>query len=144
MAATATGPGTAVPALERYAPQLGLLWPDPAERVLVVDGTLGFFDVSGYTRLTERLATLGAEGGEAIAEIADRLFQGLIGTARRFGGDVIQFSGDALLIHFTGPGHAGRAVTAADRMQAFVREHGGLSTDVGRVLFAHQTRQHVV
>lgn len=130
--AAPTDLGTAPP-LSAFAPRLGLTWPDPDDRVVVVDGTLGFFDVSGYTRLTERLATLGAEGGEAITEIADTLFQGLIGAARNFGGDVIQFSGDALLIHFTGTGHAVRAAAAADRMQAFVRANGGLSTEVGRV-----------
>ncbi|MFM7617495.1 MAG: AAA family ATPase [Actinomycetes bacterium] len=108
----------------------------------VVDGTLGFFDVSGYTRLTERLARLGPEGAEAITEIADMLFVGLITAARAQGGDVLQFSGDAILVHFTGDGHPVRAAHAAVAMQRFIRDHGSITSEIGRVRLRMSVGMH--
>ncbi|MFM7272078.1 MAG: AAA family ATPase [Actinomycetes bacterium] len=108
----------------------------------MVDGTLGFFDVSGYTRLTERLARLGAEGAEAITEIADALFVGLISAAFAQGGDVLQFSGDAVLIHFTGSDHPRRAALAARAMQAFIGREGSISTEIGRVRLRMSVGMH--
>ena len=110
--------------LAAFGSRLAHMWPEDGRPWQVVDGTLGFFDVSGYTRLTERLARLGAEGAEAITEIADALFVGLISAAFAHGGDVLQFSGDAVLIHFTGDDHPHRAALAARAMQAFIGREG--------------------
>jgi len=129
------------PRLAVFGSRLAHRW--PAEVAWqVVDGTLGFFDVSGYTRLTERLARLGAEGAEAITEIADMLFVGLISAARAQGGDVLQFSGDAILVHFTGEGHPVRAAYAAEAMQRFIREHGAIASEIGRVRLRMSVGMH--
>lgn len=124
-----------------FGSRLAHRWPDDAPWQ-VMDGTLGFFDVSGYTRLTERLARLGAEGAEAITEIADMLFVGLISAARAQGGDVLQFSGDAILVHFTGDGHPVRAAYAAEAMQRFIREHGSIASEIGRVRLRMSVGMH--
>ncbi|MGZ6952292.1 MAG: BREX system ATP-binding domain-containing protein [Acidimicrobiia bacterium] len=133
---TRTGP------LDAYGPRLGHGWPPDAGRWQQIDGTLGFFDVSGYTRLTERLARLGPRGAERITDIADDFFKGLIAAAFAFGGDVLQFSGDAVLVHFTGDGHPERAVRAANAMQAFIRTAGALDTEIGRVRLRMSVGMH--
>lgn len=121
--------------LDPFGPRLGHEWAASpnAPRWQVREGTLGFFDVSGYTRLTERLARLGADGAEAITDIANALFVGLISAALSYGGDVLQFSGDAILVYFDGADHAARACLAASGMQRFIRDHGAITTDIGRV-----------
>ncbi len=121
--------------LDPFGPQFGHAWAVSADapRWKEIDGTLGFFDVSGYTRLTERLARLGAAGAEAITDIANAFFVGLVSAAFEHGGDVLQFGGDAILVHFSGGDHAARACLAASGVQRFMRDSGGISTDIGRV-----------
>ena len=47
--------------LERYVPRLlrSRLAADPSRRVEVLEGTFVFIDVSGFTKLSERLAKVG-------------------------------------------------------------------------------------
>lgn len=82
-----------------------------------IDATLVFADVSGYTALTERLATLGRVGGEMVTETVNACFTRLIDAARVEGGDVMRFGGDAIFLAFTGDGRIERALRAATAMQ---------------------------
>ncbi|MFM8971322.1 MAG: adenylate/guanylate cyclase domain-containing protein, partial [Actinomycetota bacterium] len=102
-----------------YAPALALAWPEIAGdgRYLGLDGTLLFADVSGFTRLSERLARGGRVGGESIAGIVDDVFTRIIEPVLARGGDVLQFSGDALLVLLHGASHADRAAAVALEMQ---------------------------
>ena len=85
-----------------YLPRLLLDWPRGA-RYLEVEGTLVSADLSGFTRLSERLAALGREGAEELTALLNGRFTGMIAEIDRFGGDVLKFGGDALLVLFRGP-----------------------------------------
>lgn len=59
-----------------------------------------FADISGFTRLTERLAAKGAVGAEELTAALNQYFGQLIDIIDEFGGDVLKFAGDALLAVF--------------------------------------------
>src|SRR5262245_18217756 len=56
-----------------------------------------FADISGFTRLSERMARRGAEGAEALSQVLNAYFGRLIDVITAHGGDVLKFAGDALL-----------------------------------------------
>lgn len=89
----------------------------PDERHRVVHGTLVSADLSGFTAMSERLASRGREGSERLTSTINSCFTVLIDGAGREGGDVLKFGGDALLLWFDGAGHEERAVRACVRMQ---------------------------
>ena len=80
---------------------------------LDVDGTLAFFDISGFTTFDpERLAGLGRPGAEHINDILNLVFPAA--HRRGFsisGGDVLEFGGDAMVVLFTGDDHERRAAS---------------------------------
>jgi class 3 adenylate cyclase/tetratricopeptide (TPR) repeat protein len=96
-------------------------------------GTLVFFDISGFTPLTERLASRGKIGGEELTDILNLVFGELLAEAERYGGDTLKFGGDAVLLHFDGPEHELRACAAAWAMQQVMRSKRRLKTSVGTV-----------
>lgn len=98
-----------------------------------VDGSLAFVDISGFTRLTERLASRGKAGAEEMSDILDRTFAELLGIASSFGGRLVKWGGDALLLLYDGECHAERACTASDGMRRALRRIGNLRTSVGPV-----------
>jgi class 3 adenylate cyclase len=98
-----------------------------------VQATMMFADVSGYTRLTERLATTGREGAEVLTSVVNRCFTALINEVEVLGGDVVRFGGDALFIVFTGEGRIERGALAAARMQAALRELEAVTVPGGPV-----------
>jgi class 3 adenylate cyclase/tetratricopeptide (TPR) repeat protein len=102
-------------------------------RWVEVDGTLAFFDVSGFTPLTERLAGLGRAGAEHINDVLNATFGALIEIVVGHGGDVLEFGGDAMVVHFAGSDHGPRAAAAAGEVVSWMRRHGTLSTPAGRV-----------
>ncbi|HJS20413.1 MAG TPA: AAA family ATPase [Anaerolineales bacterium] len=56
-----------------------------------------FADISGFTRLTERLAEKGPVGVEKLASILNDYFGQLIDIVDEFSGDVVKFAGDAVI-----------------------------------------------
>lgn len=82
------------------------------------DATLLFADITDFTPLTERLAMLSERGNEELVRILNRFFSEMIAIAAAWGGDVLAFGGDAVLVAFRGPDHAATAVTAAAAMRA--------------------------
>ena len=57
-----------------------------------------FSDISGFTKLTNRLLKEhGNEGAEILNSIINRFFEELINMVTRFSGDVIKFGGDAIM-----------------------------------------------
>ena len=103
--------------------------PEPGWRE--VDGSLAFFDVSGFTKLTERLARLGRSGAEHINDVLNTVFDGLIDSVFRHGGDVLEFGGDAMVVLFSGPCHELRAASAAADMFRFMAADGRIVTPAG-------------
>jgi class 3 adenylate cyclase/tetratricopeptide (TPR) repeat protein len=56
-----------------------------------------FADISGFTRLTERMAETGPTGVETLARILNEYFGQLIDIIHDYGGDVVKFAGDAVI-----------------------------------------------
>lgn len=122
---------------------------DPDRRTWPVDGSMVFADVSGFTKLSEKLAEQGKAGAEELTEILLGTFTDLLGEARSEGGDLLSFGGDALLLLFVGDDHAVRATRAAVRMRAALASRGAVQTGKGRVILrisqgVHSGRFHLV
>ena len=106
----------------------------------VEQGTLLFADVSGFTKLSEKLAELGKAGAEELTAILNDTFRSLLEIAVEDGGDLLKFGGDALLLLFNGPDHAARACRAAHRMRAALRQRGPAVT--GKRIWGGGAGQH--
>src|SRR5262245_35656563 len=98
-----------------------------------IDGSVVFVDVSGFTKMSERLARLGRVGAEHVTDVINQSFVRLLGEAAARGGMLLKFGGAALLLFFSGPNHELRATAAAWAMRRTLREHGTLTTAAGRV-----------
>jgi class 3 adenylate cyclase/tetratricopeptide (TPR) repeat protein len=121
--------------LRPYQPRLLLNWlaenPDASRRT--VDGSIAFVDISGFTKLSERLAKRGKVGAEELSDAIGTCFARLLGVAYSNGGGLIKFGGDALLLLFTGQDHPAKAARAAVGMRRELRDIGALQTPGGRV-----------
>jgi len=93
-----------------------------------VECTMVFADVSGFTRLSERLARRGKEGAEQLVDIINNCFSALLAEADAQGGSLVKFGGDAMLLLFHDQEgdqqHAARACCAASAMRRRLREVG--------------------
>ena len=99
----------------------------------LVDGSLLFVDISGFTKMSERLARHGRLGAEEVTDAVEACFGALLGLAYAAGGSLLKFGGDALLILFTGPDHQTRAATSGIAMQERLGHVGEIDTSAGRV-----------
>ena len=118
-----------------YAPRIALRWlaEAPGERHRCVDGSLLFADISGFTRLSERLAAHGRAGAEEVVGLVGTVMTALVGELERWGGDVCIFAGDALVVLFEGDESARRAARAAAEVRPWIGVNGSVRTSVGRV-----------
>jgi class 3 adenylate cyclase/predicted ATPase len=109
-----------------YVPGVLVDWlaSGPATACRALNGTLVFADISGFTRLTERLARAGKVGAEEISQVLDTVFVAMLDSAYRYGADLIKWAGDAVLLFFDGPEHAARACAAVCEMRATLRHVG--------------------
>ncbi|HET9020800.1 MAG TPA: adenylate/guanylate cyclase domain-containing protein [Ornithinibacter sp.] len=121
--------------LRRHVPPITLVWDDEVPGALsrVVDGTLVFADISGFTALTERLSRRGRIGAEEIVDTLNRVFGPMLRIAASRGGELLKFGGDALLFLFRGDGHPEQACDAAVEMRTALREAAAVPTSVGRL-----------
>ena len=94
-------------------------------------GTLMFADISGFTAMSERLSRQGKAGAEEITDIVNDYFTAMLEITGHYGGDLLKFGGDALLVAFLGPDHAARACWAALRMQEAMTRFHQVSTSQG-------------
>src|SRR5215204_3950219 len=124
-----------IPSATAYVPRLLPAWAaaEQGSAHRVVDGSLLFFDITGFTPLTERLARRGREGAEELSNLLDTVFSGLLTDAEDEGGDLLKWGGDALLLLFDGPDHGRRAARAAARMHRALAQTGRATTSIGRV-----------
>lgn len=131
------GTASDVPGTNRLAPYLPRIvvdWVvDEAQELhREVTGTICFVDISGFTKLSERLASHGKVGAEELSDTINRCFVELLAVAYADGGGLLKFGGDALLILFAGANHEARACRAAIGMRRTLR-------DVGKVkVLGHQ------
>jgi class 3 adenylate cyclase/tetratricopeptide (TPR) repeat protein len=93
-----------------------------------VECTMVFADVSGFTRLSERLARRGNEGGEQLVDVINACFTSLLAEAYGRGGSLVKFGGDAMVLLFydqqRNQQHTLRACAAAAAMRRRLREVG--------------------
>jgi class 3 adenylate cyclase/tetratricopeptide (TPR) repeat protein len=126
--------GTTVPVdvghpLSPYFPRLAIEWlrSDPELIHQELEGTIAFVDISGFTKLSERLARLGKSGAEELTATIDTCFVTLLDLAVANGGRLLKFGGDALLVYFSGEAHQARACLAAIEMRRALRVVGRLT-----------------
>ena len=116
-----------------YVPAVVIDWlregPDASRRM--VDGTLAFIDISGFTRLTERFAQAGKVGAEEVSQVLNAAFASLLEVAFGYGADLIKWGGDAVLLLFQGEGHAAAACAAAWEMHRTLRRGGKVTGTAG-------------
>ena len=130
--------------LDAYVPNIVLrhLIDTPDARTRVVDGTLLFADISGFTKLSERLAKRGRQGAEELVDVLGAAFAELLAEAYRNDGSLLKFGGDALLLLFDGPGHVDRAARSAFGMRRRLRSLGALQTSAGKVTLRMSQGMH--
>ncbi len=141
---TSTSAERDVASLLPYVPRLLGRWVPSVHdaRHMRVDGTVAFVDISGFTRLTERLARKGKVGAEEMSDILSATFAGLLDEVRDDGADLIKWGGDAVLLLFQGDDHAHRAARAAHRMRAKLKVIGRLPTTSGTVVLRMSVGVH--
>ena len=122
--------------LRPYLPRLTIRWlaEEPDLPYRVVPGSMVFVDISGFTKMSERLARHGKVGAEEVTDVLGAVFAKLLAVAYGEDGSLLKFGGDALLLWFVGEGHAIRAATAAHGMRATLRSIGKLDTTAGKVV----------
>ena len=96
-------------------------------------GTAAFVDISGFTKLSERLARKGREGAEQITEAIGASFESILEVAYAHGGSLLKFGGDALLLWFEGDGHVERACHATPLMRRVLRTVGRIEVPGAKV-----------
>ncbi|HWC86078.1 MAG TPA: adenylate/guanylate cyclase domain-containing protein [Solirubrobacteraceae bacterium] len=101
----------------------------PDELVQTVEGTIVFADISGFTRLSERLARKGREGAEHLVDTINSCFTALLADAYANGGSLLKFGGDALLLWFEDEAHAVRACASAVSMRSTLRRIGRIQLE---------------
>ena len=130
--------------LQRYVPRMLL------ERLAEFDdslakrleGTVVFADVSGFTRLSERLARKGREGAEHLVDAINACFSALLADASSRGGSLLKFGGDAMLLWFDGDDHALRACGSAAAMRRTLRDVGRIRAGASDVVLRMSVGVH--
>jgi len=87
-------------------------------QIKAADATLLFADVIGSTSLTAQHERRGRAGVERLISLLNHLFDLTVGIALSYGGDLLVFGGDAILVAFTDPDHSTTAAMVAQKMQA--------------------------
>ncbi|GMQ85150.1 MAG: adenylate/guanylate cyclase domain-containing protein [Acidimicrobiia bacterium] len=124
------------PDLTPYVPLLVRQWlnePDPGVAHRGLDGSALFADISGFTKLSERLDRIGQEGAEQVTEVISNAFNRLLEPAYSYDGQLIKFGGDALLLFYGGNDHELRAASSALEMRRALRSMGPIVTPAGNV-----------
>ena len=111
--------------LRPYLPRMLIDWlaEAPGTMLREVDGTIVFVDISGFTKMSERLARNGKVGAEEVTEVIGSVFARLLSVAYGEGGGLIKFGGDALLLLFTGHDHPIKGARAAVGMRKASPRH---------------------
>ena len=141
---TATPNASIGPEHAAYVPRLLPGWASASEGLAhrELDASLVMFDISGFTRLTERLSRQGRAGAEELSEVLHAVFTPLVAIAEDEGSDLLKWGGDAVLLLLDGPGHPLRAARAARGMHRVLGRVGHLRTSAGRVVLRASSGIH--
>lgn len=99
-------------------------------------GTMMFTDLAGFTKLMEANASKGEEGAENLLQHLTKYFSSMISIISVSGGELVEFTGDALLAVFSKTDRnddVQRTVRAALRMQRAMKEFAEIETPSGIV-----------
>jgi class 3 adenylate cyclase len=97
-------------------------------------GTLMFTDLAGFTSLMEANASQGRAGASALLKVLNAYFTEMIEIISKSGGDLLEFTGDALLVLFSANERRNdvlQAVRAGLRMQRAMAHYREISTPAG-------------
>ncbi len=97
-------------------------------------GTLMFTDLSGFTKLMEANASRGRAGAETLRGELNEYFRAMIDVLVRSGGNLLEFTGDAMLVQFVGDqkhNDTAQAVRAGLRMQRAMSDFAHIETAQG-------------
>ncbi|MFL5738163.1 MAG: adenylate/guanylate cyclase domain-containing protein, partial [Actinomycetota bacterium] len=124
------GTATGTTILRPYVPRMLIQWisEEPECTCREIEGSVVFVDISGFTKLSERLSKKGKVGAEELTDVLGACFARLLAIAYGNGGSLLKFGGDALLLLFTGDEHPVKACRAAVGMRRTLREIGRLES----------------
>lgn len=98
------------------------------------EGTLLFTDLAGFTPLLEAQAAEGRQGAETLLMLLNRYFAAMIEIISKSSGNLLEFTGDALLVQFTADQdhkHVEQAIHAGLRMQRAMADFAAIETCQG-------------
>lgn len=100
-------------------------------------GTMMFTDLAGFTKLMEANASKGREGAENLLKELTKYFSAMISVISKSGGELVEFTGDAMLVVFPKKkdkqDDASRAIRAGLRMQRAMKDFAEIQTPSGIV-----------
>ncbi len=99
-------------------------------------GTMMFTDLAGFTKLMEANASKGKEGAENLLKELTKYFSTMISIISKSGGELVEFTGDAMLVVFPKKekrDETSRAIRAALRMQRAMKDFAEIQTPLGVV-----------
>lgn len=109
------------------------------------EGTLMFTDLAGFTPLMEAYAAHGREGAKTVLEILNGYFSEMLNILSKSGGNLLEFTGDAMLVQFPKKrrqNDTDMAVRAGLRMQRAMADLGRIDTPQGRILLGMRVGIH--
>lgn len=98
-------------------------------------GTLLFTDLAGFTPLLEANAQFGQKGAIALLEVLNRYFSEMLTIIGKSGGDLLEFTGDAMLVQFLEDvqgDDTAQAVRTGLRMQRAMAQFQDIETPQGK------------
>ena len=95
------------------------------------DGSVMFADISGFTKMSEKLTAKGKEGSEEISRIINDVFEILISLVSSSGGSVYKFGGDAITVFFPDIIEKKIVLNTAIEMQKAISEFTKIKTIAG-------------
>lgn len=109
--------------------------PSPGEvRFEWKEGTLMFTDLAGFTPLMEANAARGRAGAETLLSVLNKYFSEMLEIISKSGGNILEFTGDALLAVFSkarGDSDVIQAIRAGLRMQRAMAQFAAIETEQG-------------
>ncbi len=108
-------------------------------------GTLMFTDLAGFTPLMEANAANGRQGAASLLKVLNAYFAAMIEIIGKAGGNLLEFTGDALLAQFPeGRRHNGtaRALRAGLRMQRAMDRFASIETGQGMLKLGMRVGLH--
>lgn len=117
-----------------YVPrQVSERLPEPGEvRYEWQEGTLMFTDLAGFTPLMEANAARGSAGAETLLGVLNRFFAEMLEIISKSGGNLLEFTGDALLASFPANKQSSdvvQAIRAGLRMQRAMAQFAEIQTE---------------